>query len=225
MKYLTILLIAIFWNIEAQGQTYEIGAFLGGSNVVGDIGSTSYFAPNQLAFGGIFKWNRSARHSFRLTAIFTELEGNDSDSHEARRQSRDLSFTNSIQEVSLGLEYTFWEFDMFKDRNANAPYIYTGLTVFNQENISSVSNITQDGSSIDFAIPITLGYKIALNSAMIVALEAGARYTLTDNLDGSAPIDDNDSVSLGNINNNDWYVFTGITVSFAFGRRPCFCAF
>ena len=27
----------------------------------------------------------------------------------------------------------------------------------------------------------------------------------------------------GNINNNDWYVFTGLTISFTFGDLPCYC--
>ncbi|MFL2601129.1 MAG: DUF6089 family protein, partial [Flavobacteriaceae bacterium] len=27
----------------------------------------------------------------------------------------------------------------------------------------------------------------------------------------------------GNINNNDWYIFTGLTISFTFGDLPCYC--
>ena len=27
----------------------------------------------------------------------------------------------------------------------------------------------------------------------------------------------------GNIGNNDWYVFTGLTISFTFGDLPCYC--
>ncbi len=210
---------------SSYSQTYELGGFIGGSNVITDVGSTNYIAPNKPVFGGVFKWNRSDRHSFRFTALFSELEANDTDSNEARRQSRGLSFTNSIQELSLGLEYTFWEFDMFKDRNANAPYLYTGVTVFNHDDISVVDDIMEDGNAFDFAIPIVLGYKAALNGNMVIGLEAGARYTLTDNLDGSAPVNDDNTISIGNRNNNDWYVFTGITVTFTFGRRPCFCAF
>ena len=224
MKYLTIVLIAIFWNIEMQGQTYELGGFLGGSNIISDVGSTSYISPNKPVFGAIFKWNRSARHSFRFTALFTELEGNDVDSHEARRQSRGLSFTNSVKEFSLGLEYTFWEFDMFKDRNPNAPYLYSGFTYFNHEELALVGgDLTSTGKSWDVAIPIVLGYKMAFNSSVVFAFEAGIRYTLTDNLDGSGP--ENEALQFGNFNNDDWYMFTGITVSFTFGRRPCYCGF
>jgi hypothetical protein len=48
----------------------------------------------------------------------------------------------------------------------------------------------------------------------------GARYTLTDNLDGSNPLN---KIAFGNIGNNDWYLFTGLTISFTFGDLPCYC--
>jgi hypothetical protein len=53
---------------------------------------------------------------------------------------------------------------------------------------------------------------------LVLALETGARYTLTDNIDGSF------NQKFGNINNNDWYVFTGATLTYTFGTKPCYCA-
>jgi len=224
MRYLTIVVIAIFWNIKSTAQTYEIGGYLGGSNFIGDVGSTTFISPNKPVLGAILKWNRSTRHSFRFTALFTQLEGDDTNSDESRRQSRGLDFTNNITELSLGLEYTFWEFDMFKDRNPNTPYLYTGFTYFNHEELNlSNGNLVSTGNAWDVAIPIVLGYKVAFDSNVVFAFEGGIRYTFTDNLDGSAP--GNDLLEFGNKNNDDWYMFTGITVSFTFGRRPCFCAF
>ena len=29
--------------------------------------------------------------------------------------------------------------------------------------------------------------------------------------------------SFGNINNNDWYMFSGITLTYTFGTNPCYC--
>jgi hypothetical protein len=49
---------------------------------------------------------------------------------------------------------------------------------------------------------------------LVLALETGARYTLTDNIDGSF------NQNFGNINNNDWYVFTGATLTYTFGTNP-----
>ena len=52
-----------------NAQIYEVGIFAGGSNFIGDVGATNYISPNQVAIGGIFKWNRSPRHSFRASII------------------------------------------------------------------------------------------------------------------------------------------------------------
>jgi hypothetical protein len=46
---------------------------------------------------------------------------------------------------------------------------------------------------------------------------------LTDNLDGSDPIEEFEFAKFGNIQNNDWYIFSGITISFTFGDLPCYC--
>jgi hypothetical protein len=53
-------------------------------------------------------------------------------------------------------------------------------------------------------------FRSNITPSLIVALEMGARYTLTDNLDGSNPKKESlKSSQFGNINNNDWYVFQG----------------
>jgi len=27
------------------------------------------------------------------------------------------------------------------------------------------------------------------------------------------------------LNNNDWYTFSGVTVTYTFGRKPCYCSY
>ena len=71
---------------------------------------------------------------------------------------------------------------------------------------------------------MVLGFKTNFMENFILGVEIGARYTFSDELDGSIP----DSESLqqfrfGNINNNDWYVFSGITLTYTFGDNPCYC--
>ena len=130
MKYLAAVILLIGCSLTSLSQTYEIGGFLGGSNYIGDIGKTNYIAPNNLAFGGIFKWNRSARHSFRGTIILSDISGDDAESSEERRKQRGYSFKNSILEASLGIEFTFWEFNLHSGYPQTTPYLYTGLTYF-----------------------------------------------------------------------------------------------
>ena len=38
------------------------------------------------------------------------------------------------------------------------------------------------------------------------------------------PENDNfETLRFGNLNSNDWYVFTGFTVTYTFGNKPCYC--
>lgn len=228
MKYIIALIIGILGITKSQAQQFEVGAYGGGANVIGDVGNTTYINPNDVALGGIFKWNRSERHSFRFSLIYAQTSLNDADSSEERRKERGYSFDNSILEFSAGMEYTFWEFDLNSGNPASTPYIYTGASYLLYEESRFLGGMQSDfDQGRSFAIPIALGYKATLGTNFIAALEIGARYTFTDNLDGSNPISssDGDILAFGNKNNNDWYVFTGITLSYTFGRQPCYCNF
>lgn len=230
MRYLVTAAMLLTTAFYVSGQTYEIGPMLGGSNYIGDVGKTNYINPSDLAVGGIFKWNRSQRHSFRASFLYAKISADDAESDNNRRQQRGYSFENSVKELSIGLEYTFWEFNVHGLDFISTPYLYTGLTAFSygalykdEENI-----IKKDGNAISFAIPMVVGYKARLTQNALIGFEIGARYTFSDNLDGSNPKKDQvgeANAKFGNINNNDWYMFTGITLTFAFGRKPCYCNF
>jgi len=229
MRYFLAVLLITILSFSGISQTYEVGGFLGGTNYIGDIGKTNYIAPNNLAFGGIFKWNRSARHSFRGTIIVGEISGDDADSSEERRKQRGYSFNNTITEVSVGLEYTFWEFNLHSGYPQSTPYLYTGLTYFGYNSLYKRGDtiVEYDGAGA-VAIPMVIGFKTSLGTRFILGFEIGARYTFTDNLDGSNPnkgLADEPTLKFGNINSDDWYVFTGATLTIAFGRKPCYCNF
>jgi hypothetical protein len=202
---------------------------LGGTNYIGDIGKTNYINPNSLSLGGVIKWNRSTRHAFRGSVMIARIKGDDAKSNNSRRQQRGYSFENTIKEISLGIEYTFWEFNVHSQRSISTPYLYTGLTYFWYDALYKRGDrITDYDGAGSVAIPMVVGYKANLGVNAMVGFEIGARYTFTDNLDGSNPVKDladDQSLKFGNTNSDDWYVFTGITVTFAFGRKPCYCNF
>ena len=71
---------------------------------------------------------------------------------------------------------------------------------------------------------MAIGYKSNFLGNLILGVEVGARYTFSDALDGSLPDNQNNQqFRFGNINNNDWYVFSGITLTYTFGENPCYC--
>ncbi len=229
MRFIALFLTCFVFAF-AKAQTYEIGLWAGGSNVIGDVGSTNYISPSDLAIGGIVKWNRSDRHSFRASLIYSQLSGGDEKSDDRSRELRGLSYEYNFLEASVGLEYTFWEWELYSGKQHITPYMYTGVSAFSYgtEALKDNGDLEQYSRKIDFAIPFILGVKSNITDHLILGAEIGARYTFTDNLDGSNPtgeLEDRQDLKFGNKNNNDWYVFSGITLTYTFGRKPCYCNF
>ena len=222
-----IIAILVFSCFTINAQTYEIGMFAGGANNIGDVGRTNFILPSDLAFGGLFKWNKSKRYSWRGSIIYGKFRADDSKSSMSSRKQRGYAMENSILEMSAGIEFNFVEYNLHKLGPAFTPYLYTGVTYFrydyNYFDAGVFRNLNQrDGS---FAIPMTVGAKMRLNQFLILGAEIGARYTFTDNLDASNPkesnVNDQLDVAFGNIFSDDWYVFSGVTLTYTFGRKPC----
>jgi hypothetical protein len=216
-------LIFLFFFFSVNAQLHEVGVFVGGSNYIGDVGSTTYISPNEPAIGILYKWNKNPRLAYRFSINGAYYSANDSDSNEPSRNQRKYHFNNTIKEASLGIEFNFFDFDLHEIKRKYTPYVHSGLNYFRYRDSYLNSNQIKTKDRIGaFAIPMTLGIKSNVSPHIILALEVGARYTFTDNLDGSNPKDDT-LIKFGNINNNDWYVFSGITLTYTFGNKPCYC--
>lgn len=225
MNRVFILLFLITSILTAKAQINEVGIFIGGSNYIGDIGPTTYIAPQDLAIGILYKWNRSTRHDFRFSYTYAKISSNDVDSDAANRKDRGYSFENTINEFSAGIEFDFFEFDLHTLDAPMTPYIFTGLSYLTYNNNYFLNGqLIEDGNENSFAIPMVVGFKSRISHGLILSIEVGARYTFTDNLDGSNPSNnDNGDLKFGNINSNDWYVFSGLILTYTFGQNPCFC--
>ena len=233
MRHLILLIIMFAFSKSTVAQTFEIGPFIGGANYIGDVGKSSFVNPNTLVGGAIAKWNRSERHSFRFTLLYANIEADDAKSNEVRRQERGYSFNNHIAEASLGIEFNFWSFDLNDAYIQGTPYLYTGITYFNNKHHYLSADLPNKGvlepqaNNYDFAIPLIFGYKQTFTPKIIGAAEIGVRYSFTDNMDGSNPQEllgrRDPPREFGNTNTKDWYVFSGITLTFTFGKKPCYC--
>ena len=222
MKKLTYILTFIFLFQMANAQIHEIGVFGGGSNYIGDVGNTTYIAPSEPAIGILYKWNKNPRYSWRFSAIRAKIKGNDLKSDVNARKERALHFENTITEFSAGFEFNWFDFNLHEHGFISTPYIYTGLSYFTFDNLYVANNAyhATKGNKGSLALPIIGGMKMKIADNFILGIEAGARYAFTDNIDGSFP---NDTLKFGNTNSKDWYVFTGMTLTYTFGKKPCYC--
>ena len=225
MKKILVLFFCLIFQHVLTAQIHEIGVFLGGSNYIGDVGKTNYVSPNEFAFGILYKWNKSPRHSYRFSYTQTNITGNDLDSEVPAREQRGYNFKNHIKEFSAGLEFNFFDFNLHEVLQRKiTPYVYSGISVFRYDELYFANGqYEEDDVATGLAIPMTVGIKTNILENFILGFEASARYTFTDNLDGSLPKNGN-FAPFGNINSKDWYVFTGFTLTYTFGEKPCYCA-
>ena len=137
-------------------------------------------------------------------------------------------------EFSAGMEFTFLDFDLHSMAPQMTPYLYTGIsTARHKKHYFDINGAQAFDDNYNWAlgIPMALGFKARAFEGLILAAEVGVRYTFSDKLDGSAhgviknSTDHAGSWALlpfGNLNSNDWYVFSGITLTYTFGRKPCY---
>lgn len=220
-SFITLLFVSI--STLLLGQVNEVGFFIGGSNYIGDIGRTNYIYPNKVAGGLIYKWNWNPRIAVRGTVTHMPISANDADADNFGRTNRGLEFKNTINEVALGIEFNFYQYDLSSLDNTWTPYILAEVAAFNYSVVetASGSNPTEYTytDKVSYSIPFGVGIKSKLFGKFAVAFETRFRYTFVDDIDYSTKeFPSLDFEGTG----NDWYVFTGFSLVYTFGRPACY---
>ena len=177
-----ILLILIINYQFSNSQIYEFGGIFGGTNFIGDVGDTKFINPNESAFGGIVKWNRSPRHAYRISFISSNLTANDLDSNDPRRNERGYNFSSNIKEISTGMEFNFFDYNLHEYDVIFTPYIYSGIIYSKYENLFFNGNNLQNSNEYDwrFGIPKVLGLKYRIFEKFKLSFEIYFIHSLSD---------------------------------------------
>lgn len=213
----------------STAQRHEIGVSVGGVNYVGEIGSTKYIQPRHLEIGLIYKRNFNERIGLRAIYSMGKLSGNDTNASELDRLERwpgPLSFANDYSVLGARVEINYVKFPVGEFGFAWTPYIHAGINRMVIEDIyfEPFERISRsDGKVVTVGVPFGIGVKFNFGQSWILAAEVQPQFTFSDNLDGSYPDREKKptarqfSTSLS----NDWLVFTGISITYGFGRLPC----
>lgn len=222
-KKLLFLVLILFANYSFA-QLHEFGPVIGGSNYVGDIGSSTLIRPNAPAFGLLYRYNRNPRIAYRASFTRMKIIANDSESNNEIQKSFDLSINKTITEFTGGIDFNFLEYNVSHWKKAHTPYLIFELGLFHYKTAQGTLENTTYQSQIGIALPFGFGYKVQVSNNLVLGLEARIRYSFTDDLDDSQFHKEetlkynSENSKFGNPDTNDWYSFTGLTITYTFGK-------
>ena len=243
-RKLNILVFLIFISNVLSSQDNEIGLFFGGTNYIGDVGPTTYVNPflvknsvdnGKSSFtsvvGILYRKNFSNRFGLRLGLNIADIESSDLwNGSKNYRIERGKSFKNNLQEFHVGIDFNFLEFETSSNDFEFTPYIHTGLSLIRYDALHyplGINEAQSYGRDNDLAFPITIGLKLKPLKYFVLGLEISAKHSFTENLDGSYPkFEDSNLYSqrpFGSNLSQDWYVYSGITLTYLFGSYECDC--
>jgi hypothetical protein len=235
MKRKKINVIILFISMTVFSQNNEIGVFSGGSNYIGDIGPTTYIHPfsynisTNIVAGVIFRKNLNERIALRAKLNYAKIGSSDNWPNTVEyREERGRYFKNTLIELGLAIDFNFLDFDIHSSSLQMTPYISSGINFFNYNALRyeiGELEANQYGKGSNISVPITIGYKIKPLKNFIFGFEITANQSFSDNLDGSYPVEKykDSSENFGSTLSKDWYVFSGITLTYLFGNKKCYC--
>ena len=227
----------IFIFNHLQSQDNEIGLFFGGTNYIGDIGPTTYINPinsensSNSVLGILYRKNLSNRFGIRLGFNYAKIQSSDLWKRSANyRVERGKYFKNNLNEFHIGLDFNFLDFETSSNNFEFTPYIHSGLSFIRYDALHypiGINEAQSYGKDNDIALPITVGLKIKPLNSFVIGVEISAKHSFTENLDGSYPDFKDSSIysqrPFGSNLSQDWYVYSGITLTYLFGNYECDC--
>lgn len=217
-KVLFLFFVLFLFLNKSKAQHSEIGVLLGTSYYLGELNpGTPFVNKMNPAIGVLYRKNLNKRYALRYGLNFGLLAAEDKLNNAEWNSIRNLSFSTSVLEASVLLEFNFLPYEI---NNTNTypftPFVFIGAAAFmvapELKNNNTNTTITSK-SIIAPAIPFGVGVKFDLIRNLGLNIEWGMRKTFTDEIDG-LPNTYANGYQISNSKNNDWYSFAGITLNY-----------
>lgn len=197
---LNLLLMSMFSSV-VYGQTWELGAGVGGAGYMGDLNPDNPAKISGLSGGAFAKLNFSPYWVLGVHYNYGRIKGNDAESSNEQFRSRNLNFKTPLNEVSLQVEFNFFSYFAGGGTKGFTPYIFTGIggVFFNPKGTypyPSASKLSEydlrfyrtEGQESPYrnyalTIPYGVGIKVRLKDNWAMFTQVGYRTAYTDYLD------------------------------------------
>jgi hypothetical protein len=222
MKYFSLLFL--FFMVPVHAQLHEIGFSGGGATLVSDVGTDDYIIPDGYFISGLYRRNVNEWISMVLKASVSRVSENDVLSNSQGRKARGWYSTAMIYDGGILLEYNFLPLNPYKYPEGmwTTPYLVVGMGYYSSSfAINPVPVPEIKGTENAFFLPVGFGLKFSFRNRMKIIWEISAKYSFSDNMEGSYTAD-NPSAPLTDRRGKDWLLQNGISVTFGWGKLPCY---
>ena len=210
MKQILFLAFTIYsLSCFAQPKS-DIGLFIGAAQYWGDLNSGRIINSPDVAGGLIYRYNIDKRYAVRFNANYTSISANDVTNRNYG------SMEASILNFALLGEFNFLPIETKDEDDRNAMFLTAGIGYSYGIKLSPSH----------FCIPFGFGYKHYLTDKLGLTLDIGFRKTFTDEIDGVYYRENSVDIQTQNktlFNNNDWYTFAGISITYKFFNARTIC--
>lgn len=217
MKYTTLLLILLL-PVLLLGQTSsDVGLFIGATQYWGDLNPRKIIYSPDIGGGIVYRYNINKRYSLRFNGVYSHLNV-DAVDEIAEATSYDQQMHTNLLNFALQGEFNFLPVrpDSRYDKGALFLAAGAGYTL----------NWGDGDFGKHFCVPFGVGYKHYLTERIGITGELSFRKTFTDALDNvsydsETTIQQTPQNTL--LNNNDWYTFAGISITYRFYNSRTSC--
>lgn len=217
MKQFSLLVLILLCSHFVHSQkSSDAGIFIGLSNYMGDFSDGPIvLSESNFAIGGVYRYFLNPQMAIKGSILFGQISGDYDNKDNYIGETK--QFESNLLEFSANFEWHPWGTARTNDKGdflkQISPYGFIGLGIaFADANLNVSGNEKSNfpeanDSSTFFALPIGLGLRYDLSSQFILSGDLGFRPVFSDHLDG---VSEN-----GKRDTNDWYIFGGLTLSYA----------
>jgi hypothetical protein len=213
-----VSLLSLF-PIGSYAQLTEMGIELGVFNFTGDVSSSYNLRSCRPGASLFMKSNLTKGLSLKYGISGGWLSGNDRFSDDPFNQRRNYSFDIFLFEGFGVFEFNFLDYRSKNARIHWTPYLNVGLAAFT---FWGNRDMNDNFFPVQPAIPMGVGIRYQVSKKLDIGIEASARATFFDHLDGVSGSDDTiKNYKYGNQHDFDAYYFIGFTLNYIFYFIPC----
>jgi hypothetical protein len=195
MPKFAAFLLLFFLSYNLRAQTWEVGGSVGAAGYMGDLNPNNPLKISGPALGVFGQRNFDGYWSMQLKYTFGQISAADNTSSDPQQRERNLSFSTTLNELSLMGQFNFFKYVPEAGQNRFTPFIYLGLGAVNFNPTTNYQGHTYDlrplmteGESKPYpnvvaTIPYGAGIKYNFAGKWNFIADIGYRNPYTDYLD------------------------------------------